>query len=174
MSFFCWNFRKIFYIFIFPHSYLKMLYHISIFFFKHIRIRTIHRLTSCIILFVFGNLINEKQRKNFDTLVEQFSFSPYMRKDCFSNLNTTKLIFAYLTNNITSIKLNTINKFYRIITSINSGNNKTLFIFFHLSRIIIKVITFWNSTCNLSYPCHTFKIKLDCSCRCGLWKINTF
>lgn len=103
MCLFCRDFRKILHIVIFSNSDLKITDDILIFFFEHLSINTIHWLTSCIILFVLGDLIDKEKRKNFYAFIEQFSFSLNMRKDCLSNLNAAKLIFRHLTDYISRI-----------------------------------------------------------------------
>ena len=97
-----------------------------------------------------------------------------MRKNGLPNLNSSKLFFTYFTNYITGINLNTIDEFYRIITTINSGNHKALLIFFHLTGIIIEVVSLRYYSCYFADTRSTFTVKLNGCCRCGLGKVNTF
>lgn len=59
-----------------------------------------------------------------------------MRDNRFTDLNTAQLILIVFSNNISGIKLHTINELNRIISTINPLNYKTVFVFRQLSRII--------------------------------------
>ena len=50
----------------FPHN-------IRIFFLKHIRIDAIVGLSCCVILFIFGNLINKEQTQHLNAFMEQLA-----------------------------------------------------------------------------------------------------
>ena len=148
-------------IFSLSNTYLQIFYNVAILFFKHLCKDTITRFSVCIILFVMSNFINKKQRKDFDSLVIQLSFSLNVRENRFSNLNTAQLLLTNSTDHITSINFDTIQKLYRIITTINRLYYKVIMIFFHAVRLIIEVKS--NSYCLSNFPNSrsTFIVKLN-------------
>ena len=137
MGLISWNRLQIFQILILSvtstYAKLHILDNILIFFLKHICIDTIHRLSGIIILLILGNLIDKEQRQNFDTLIKQLTFSLNMGKNRLSDLDTAQLVLADLADDISGINLDTVDKFYRIIPSVNSGYHKTLFVFLHMT-----------------------------------------
>ena len=110
---------------------------IIILFHKHLSINTVSRLSGFIINTIFCHFVNEKQGENLDTLIEQLPFSLYMGQNRLPDLNTAQLILADLANHIPGIDLDAIQKFHRIIASVDMGHHKTLFILLHIAGIIV-------------------------------------
>ena len=60
-----------------------------------------------------------------------------MGQNRFSDLNAPQLILADLTDHISCVDFDAVQKFYRIIASVNAGHHKALFILFHAAGVIV-------------------------------------
>ena len=120
------------------------------------------------------NLVDEKEGEHFDALIEQLTFTLNMRKDCFADLNAAQLIFADFANNIASIYLDAVHKFYGVIAAIDTFDDKVILIFFHLAGIWVEIEAFIHSLRNFTNTRRTFDVKLNRSGWCSLREVNPF
>ena len=118
------------------------------------------------------NLVDEKEGEHFDALIEQLTFTLNMRKDCFADLNAAQLIFADFANNIASIYLDAVHKFYGVIAAIDTFDDKVILIFFHLAGIWVEIEAFIHSLRNFTNTRRTLNVKLDRSSWCSLREVN--
>ena len=58
-----------------------------------------------------------------------------MRKNSLANLNPAQLVFADFTDDVTSIKLDTVQEFNGIIAAINRLNDKAVLVFIQIYSI---------------------------------------
>ena len=61
--------------------------------------------------------------------MEKLAFPFNVRKNCFPNLDTPKLLLIHFANYITGKYLYAVQKLNRIISSVNEFNRKIIFIF---------------------------------------------
>ena len=125
-------------------------------------------------MLILCNLINKEQGKNLYAFVEQFSFSLDVRKDSLANLDTAKLVFADLTDNITCINLDAVDEFHGVITTVNGLNNETVLVFIQITGIIVKVESDADLHRLLTDTGCTLEIKLQCSSGVCFGKIEPF
>ena len=89
-----------------------------------------------------------------------------MGKDGLTNLNAAQLLLADFSNYITGIDFYPVYEFHRIITAVNTLNNKVIPIFLHLTGVRIKIISLIHRFGYFTDAGCTFYIKLDGCCRC--------
>ena len=159
---------------IIAHVALHRANNIRILFFEHIRIDAVVRLSSFVILFVLYNFVNEEQGQYLDTLVEEFSFSLNVGKYGLADLNAAQLFLADLTNDVTSIKLDTVQEFNGIIAAINRLNDKTVLVFVQIAGMIVQIESDTHLHGLLTDAGSTLEVKLQGGSRISLGKIQTF
>ena len=137
MGVFCRNSFQILLILRISHRSLTVLQNILILLLENIGINSIFRISCFVILFVFCHFINKEEGKYLDAFMEQFLFSFQMRVNRLSNLNSSDLFFIDLTHNISGIEFDSIQEFYGIVPSVNSGYHVSFLVLFHLTGMII-------------------------------------
>ena len=97
-----------------------------------------------------------------------------MREDSFTDLDSAKLLFADLANNITCIHLDTVDEFHRVITTVYGLNNETVLVFIKISRVIVKVESDAHLHRFLTDTSCSLEVELQCSRGVCFGKVKPF
>ena len=121
---------------------------------KHLTVFTQLFVAVLVVLTVFGHLIDEEQRKGFDSHVEVFLFLFKMGENGFPNLDTAHIGFGHIAPNLAGVKHFTIGKGYGTAQRVYLGDCVAP-VLLHLLRNVVQVIV---HTQNAGFPFEGFVV----------------
>ena len=145
---------------------------VAVLFLEHVRVNAVARLPGCVVLFIFGDLVDKEQGEHLDPLAEKPAFALDVRENRFPDLNAADLVVADRADHVACAQPDPVQKLHGIVPPVDRLHHVTVLVFFHPVGVVEEIEADPHRSAHLAEGGRAFAVELNRRGRIGLGQID--